>query len=234
MDAYHGAVRAIEHPHSSRMSDDAPPLSLSLHVRFFHACFSLSTANLHAHVLRVPLAFGGSKEKKLHTKRPRTLPLEPHLFPFKPRIDWERFRFNGSIGPFGFESGGKDEAHEVLVVALASARCIASKMAVFARTASELLREAVHAQELAPYDVRGRRMGARTGGNGRRMELTVHTVQSTQHHGVKTVLEEVEAHAKGMFEVTRCDKRMRRIEARANDGTDSTDEKWRRTARNKP
>ena len=96
MDAYHGAVRAIEHPHSSRMSDDAPPLSLSLHVRFFHACFSLSTANLHAHVLRVPLAFGGSKEKKLHTKRPRTLPLEPHLFPFEP---------TGRLGEVPVQSG---------------------------------------------------------------------------------------------------------------------------------
>ena len=211
-------------------------LSLSLHVRFFHACFSLSTANLHAHVLRVPLTrlrwFEGEETPHEETQDPS---FGTASVPF--RTDGSIGRGSGSIGsigPFGFESGGKDEAHEVLVVALASARCIASKMAVFARTASELLREAVHAQELAPYDVRGRRMGARTGGNGRRMELTVHTVQSTQHHGVKTVLEEVEAHAKGMFEVTRCDKRMRRIEARANDGTDSTDEKWRRTARNKP
>lgn len=235
VNANHGAVGAIEHPHTSWMSDDAPPFSLfarSLLPRFFLALSRELTRTRASYPTRFPSVV---RRRRNSARRDPGPFLSNRLCSLSNRrVDWERFRFNGSIDPFGFESGGKDEAHEALHVALASARCIASKMAVFARTASELLREAVHAQELAPYDVRGRRMGARTGGNGRRMELTEHTVQSTQHHGVKTVLEEVEAHAKGMFEVTRCEKRMRRIEARANDGTDSTDEKWRRTARNKP
>lgn len=51
--------------------------------------------------------------------------------------------------------------------ALENAAVGAPKMAVFARTASELLREAVHAQELPPYDVRDWRKRAKSGGKGR-------------------------------------------------------------------
>lgn len=63
-------------------------LSLTLSTRASSTLVSRSPTRTYTRTCFVShsLSFGGSKEKKLPTKRPRTLPLEPPLFPFKPTV----------------------------------------------------------------------------------------------------------------------------------------------------